>query len=183
MFFHAETTAMKLFVYGSLLNPDSAERALQRRLRPGQFTPATLPGYQMAWNSIQRIHTAATGKITSAFLNLVAAPGDAAPGCLLDIDDGEFARLCQREQGYTPHQLDCRDAAGKTIPARVFIDQRPPPHPLPPVLASYLAKIEAGLATLPAPFAAAWRAALPPPPLPLLEGDYRFVDPAQRANT
>lgn len=174
---------MKLFVYGSLLNPDSAERALQRRPGPGQLAPATLPGYRLAWNSIHRIHTAATGDIYASFLNLIATPGETAPGCLLDINDAEFARLCLREKGYIAHHLNCHDTAGDIVPAHVFIDKRPLPAELPPVLAGYLAKIEVGLALLPADFAASWREALPSPPLPLIEGEYRFVDSEQKANT
>ena len=174
---------MQLFVYGSLLNPDSAERALQRRPAPGQLVPASLAGYRLAWNSIHRIATDACGEIDASFLNLVADPTATVPGCLLAIDDAEFARLCLREKGYTACRLTCLSATGESLAARVFIDERPLPAQLPPVPAGYLAKIEAGLALLPAAFAAAWRAALPAPPLPLIAGDYRFVDSAQKANT
>ncbi len=83
---------MQLFVYGSLLNPDSAERALQRRPAPGQLVPASLAGYRLAWNSIHRIATDACGEIDASFLNLVADPAATVPGCLLAIDDAEFAR-------------------------------------------------------------------------------------------
>ena len=174
---------MKLFVYGSLLNPDSAERALQRRPNLSDLTFAVLPGYQLAWNSIHRIHTKLTGDINASFLNLVIAPGETVPGQLLDIDSDEFARLCRREKGYSVHCLDCRDATGQITSARVFIDERPVPQELPLVLTGYLDKIHAGLAWLEPDFAAAYLAALPPPPLPLIDGDYSFVDSEQKANT
>ncbi|MDR2837402.1 MAG: gamma-glutamylcyclotransferase [Azonexus sp.] len=173
---------MKLFVYGSLLNPDSAGRALKRRPGPEQLTPVTLPGYRLIWNSISRIHSATAGEIDASFLNLAAAPGVSAPGCLLDIDADELARLCQREKGYVAREIDCLTATGEVVAALAFIDERPPPSRLPPVLAAYLAKIEAGLALLPPDFAVAWRAALPPPQA-LIDGDYYFVDGAQRDNT
>ena len=174
---------MKLFAYGSLLSPESAERALQRRFAPGDLEAAELPGYRLTWHSVHRVHTPVTGDIDASFLNVEAADGFSVPGQLLAINEAEFARLRRREKGYSVQRLACRKATGQIVPAMVFVDERPMPSTQPPVLAGYLAKIRAGLEALAPDFTAAYLAALPDPPLPLVEGDYHFVDPEQKANT
>jgi len=175
---------MKLFVYGSLLDPVSAERALHRRIGAADLIPARLPGYCLSWDSIHHIHADCLGHQTPAsFLNLCPDAAGNCLGALIEINAAELARLIQREKGYTLKTLDCIDGNSQTISATTFIDERRPPAPLPPAPAGYLDKIRRGLAILAPEFTAAYLAELPPPPQPLLEGGYHFVDSGQRAST
>ena len=47
--------AMLLFAYGSLLNPESAERALHRSFTGADLIGAELPDYALCWTSIHLI--------------------------------------------------------------------------------------------------------------------------------
>lgn len=173
---------MLLFAYGSLLNPDSAERALQRPLAASGLVCAELSGYRLCWTSIQRIAVAGIGELDASFLNLRADAPARTPGVLLSIDASEFARLRTREKGYSVHRVECQTEAGKRLSAVTFVDERLVPATLPPAPKAYLVKIEQGLAQLSPAFAAAYRAALPAPP-GWVEGEYAFVDPGQKAHT
>lgn len=175
---------MKLFVYGSLLDPVSAERALHRYTSAADLLPVRLPGYCLSWDSIHTIHADSLGRETPAsFLNLQADSSGQCLGALIEINPEELARLIQREKGYALTAVCCTTAAGQAVDAITFIDERRPPAPLPPAPAGYLEKIRRGLATMATEFAAAYLAELPPPPQPLLTGNYHFVDSGQRAST
>ena len=175
---------MKLFVYGSLLDPASAERALHRALSQADLLTVRLPGYRLSWDSIHRIHAEALGRdVDASFLNLEPAGNGCCVGAIIAICNEELNRLIQREKDYQLLELNCIDEAGQPHQAISFIDQRRPPQPLPPAPAAYLAKIRRGLAKLDPAFVEAWEAALPPPPHPLLEGADHFVDAGQKAHT
>lgn len=175
---------MKLFVYGSLLNPLSAERALRRPVTAADLLPARLPGYGLCWDSLHLVHADSLGHATpAAFLNLRPETAGQCLGALLEINHEELTRLQTREKGYSLIQVECLSLEGQTLAASTFMDERRPPAPLPPVPAAYLDKIRAGLAGLAPEFARTYLDELPRPAEPLLPGDYHFVDSGQRANT
>lgn len=174
--------AMLLFAYGSLLNPESAERALLRSFTGAELITAELPDYALCWTSIHRIAVEGVGELAASFLNLRPQAGARALGALLVIDAAEFARLCAREKGYSVHHVQCRTETGQWSSAVTFVDERPTPRIFPPAPSAYLSKIEAGLKQLPASFATAYRAALPEP-AGWVAGNYGFVDPEQKSHT
>ncbi|MCX8144723.1 MAG: gamma-glutamylcyclotransferase [Azovibrio sp.] len=175
---------MKLFVYGSLLNPFSAEQALRRPITVADLLPARLPGYRLCWDSLHLVHVDSLGHATlAAFLNIRPDPTGQCLGALLELNDEELYRLKAREKGYSLIPVQCQGIDTRPCAANTFMDERRPSPPLPPVLAAYLDKIRAGLAHFEPEFARAYLSELPLPTAPLLPGNYHFVDSEQRANT
>ena len=92
-----------VFGYGSLMNPESAARTLQRVPSREELVPARLPGWQRKWQ------IAGSGLLgeeeeprTLVFLDIVPAEkGRVMNGILLRVENAEeLARLDQRERHY-----------------------------------------------------------------------------------
>lgn len=182
---------LRVFAYGSLMNPASAERALQRPLAPHEIQAMELPGYVRVWDSRHRVFCEALGRETdAAFLNLAAAPGESAIGMVYTVSPAELERLAAREKGYG--RVDVGPALGfpPDEPVWTFIDPRGLGEGSAGdgdcvFLDAYEAKVLTACAPLGEAFVARYRASTRPPAahLPRVPGAYRFADPVQRSLT
>lgn len=171
-----------LFAYGSLLNPDSASRALRREVRPEDYQPHDQTGYRRHWNAGERVFsTTLQQEITAIFLNLEPAADGIVTGADLCVSESEFLLLQQREKNYRMVSLGI-DAKGGlerfTFIARETAISRPDDTDtwLP---VAYIDLVAHGCLRFGRLFSLRFAQTTADIEFPLLSGEYRFVDPLQ----
>lgn len=178
---------LRVFAYGSLMNPASAERALQRPLTAHEVQAVELPGYVRVWDSRHRVFSEQLGRESdAAFLNLAEAPGETVNGMLYTVSAAELARLAAREKGYAAVDVGPALGFAAAEPVWTFIDRRGLGDGADCIfLEAYEAKVLSACAPLGEAFLARYRATTRAPAahLPRVPGAYRFVDPVQRSLT
>lgn len=170
-----------LFGYGSLVNPRSLARALGRDAASG-YVRGWLRGFARTWGSAERVITAdRPDGVLARFLDLERRDGAQVNGLCILITDQEVETLRVRERAY--QLLDVGDAArGVPAGARV-ITFAGAPRTGEVTLREYVRLVEDGFAGFGDDFLAEFRASTPPAPPPIVDGPYRFADPAQNALT
>ncbi len=95
-----------VFVYGSLLNPKSLARTLERDVRPAEFHAAELTGYQKTWgapverlNMVRKNWQPASPRFWLS-LEIQPAPNATCFGAVVDVSEQEMAKLDRRELSY-----------------------------------------------------------------------------------
>jgi cation transport regulator ChaC len=179
-----------IFGYGSLLNKESASRALEEPSESIELLPAVLKGYRRSWTLKETVFSRELGKeVEAAFLDIREAAGSSVNGVLIAVDQDKLRHLSLREKNYdlidiTDHiQVPGQSEFDKT--SRVFTFRGTPSHRIDNrtdsvyLLASYREKVLAGCQSLGADFVRSFQESTDEPEFPLLNGAYTFIDRAQ----
>lgn len=182
--------AIYIFGYGSLINRTSAGRTLKRTIEPSALILSRITGYRRGWTLKEQVfYEQSKASIQAVFLDIEPDTDSGLNGVLIAISDEELGRLKLREKNYNlidiTHQVRIDDGPSLgpndqvvTFVAmedfkvgansqNVFVMQR------------YIDLIETGCRSLGADFLELYRKTTEPVPFPILDGAYRFVDPAQ----
>jgi len=172
-----------VFGYGSLINPASANRTLQRPTDPAPFPTAELTGYARQWDYTTRLHaTDAPPGCEARGVALNVAPEAAAfcNGVLILVEPDELARLDLREAGYNRVDVTAQTRADGPLPwpepftVWTYV-ARPERRVLPPgafIPRHYLDIVREGLAQHGQAYADRFDQTTLPSPLPLGDAVY-----------
>lgn len=174
-----------VFGYGSLVHRASLERGLRRPVRPGDVVPTRLRDRARVWGTAEHVFSAGLGReVRARFLDLVPRVGASVNGVLVRVSEGELAAMRIREKTYALEDVTelvverpegVRVVAFASPAGRVFDGEC--------VLSEYVRLVEEGFASFGAAFLDEFRSATETPPVQLVEGTYRFVDPEQNRLT
>lgn len=175
-----------VFGYGSLAHRDSVSRALKRIPDAATWSVARLTGFARIWGAGESVACVARpGVVTRArFLDLAPRDGALTNGVLLRVSDVELEHLKIREKSYAmvdvTGRVDCAPPG-----ANVFAFASAPGTHFDGgvVLGEYVRLVEEGFGSFGARFLDEFRASTETPPVPVLPGLYRFVDPEQNSRT
>ncbi|EKE17002.1 MAG: hypothetical protein ACD_10C00681G0003 [uncultured bacterium] len=168
-----------LFVYGSLLNPQSAARVLGRPVE--SYTPYCLKQASLRWSSPQKVRLLNDNSVfvaSSLNIDLNAAADRCAQGALLTVSTSEIANLLIRENGYSLINIEERIAAEYPGRAYVFADLRSNARET-VVMQAYLERVLEGASSQGESFETAYRRGLPVPKH-IIEGNFEFFDAAHQ---
>lgn len=91
-----------IFAYGSLVNFDSAERTLHRKLADSDVTLAWLADYTRVWDYKSTVYADSLHKKeTAVFLNLRPESSARVNGIVFRVDEDELDSLRKREANYS----------------------------------------------------------------------------------
>lgn len=168
-----------LFVYGSLLNNQSAARVLGRPA--GSYVPYCLRRASLLWSSPQKVRLLSDHSVfvaSSLNIDLNAADDRCAQGALLEVSSNEIANLLIRENGYSLINIEERMAAEYPGRAYVFADLRSNARET-VVMQAYLERVLDGANSQGEAFETAYRQGLPAPKH-IIEGNFEFFDTAHQ---
>lgn len=175
-------TTLAVFAYGSLVDPESAELTLGRRV---EVLPARLGGWRRGWSvyrdNLRVEKTFAVepgGEVPPFILGLsvdpdpAAGPGQGPNGGLIEISQAELERLDLREKRYRRVEVTADVVAAASFDLVVAFSSRPQHRaPDPPqgavILAPYLRTVEAAFAAIGE--LEEFRRTTGPPPVPVVE--------------
>jgi hypothetical protein len=165
-----------VFVYGSLLNPDSAARTLGRPVE--HYREARLPGARFVWGSPQWVRlVGAEEKFIAYSANalLNASMDDSLLGMLIEVSPEEIGRLLVRENGYSLINITRQLSSADVKRAYIFSDLRADARMDGPVMAAYHRRITDGVLAQGESFSRAYLDQIPPVAR-LIDGDFEFAD-------
>lgn len=174
-----------VFAYGSLLNRESAQRALKRSLRQEELRPVLIKGFKRSWRAKEQIYFSGLGRVaTGVFLDLIESPGGLLNGLLVEVSAAELDQLKTREKNYT-----CKDISSfvtaDNLPYRVVTFVVSPEMILTKqdrdayVPKKYVEMILSGCRAVGESFLEQYLLSTEAISLPQIDGDYRFIDPQQ----
>ncbi len=174
-----------VFGYGSLAHRGSLSKGLQRPISDADLTPATLLGYRRIWGASEEVLCASQpGTTTARFLDLVRREGGEVNGVLVPVTPDELSSLVIREKAYALHDVTGRVRSTADAGRIVTFASPPGTHFVGSVvLAEYVRLVEEAFEALAPGERARFRQLTELPPVPVIEGLYRFVDPEQNART
>jgi hypothetical protein len=171
-----------LFVYGSLLNPASASRALNKEINYPDYEPASIQGYRRCWNIGEQVFSDNLQRvITGAFLNIEPQAESEVSGAFLQITQHELERLKLREKNYSVCTLGRAITGGiEQItfcgkPEHLLLAD----HPDAWGLTRYIDMISDGCLGFGRTFSSDFTQTTERCPYPLLSGAYSFIDTTQ----
>ncbi|MGI9613375.1 MAG: gamma-glutamylcyclotransferase family protein [Acidimicrobiales bacterium] len=151
----------RVFGYGSLLDPDSIGRTLERSMSQEDIVPASLAGYVRRWNVASDQSTVSRGYVDGSgerwlghivFLGIEPMPGGTVPGGLVAVSDAELGRLDRRERNYDRIIVEVELADGSSVEAQTYLPSDPAKPPFDPattvVRADYVELVDHALARL-----------------------------------
>lgn len=151
----------RVFGYGSLLDPDSIGRTLERSLSHEEIVPASLADYVRRWNVASDQSKVSRGYLDSSgerwlghivFLGIERMPGSVVPGGLVAVSDEELGRLDRRERNYDRITVEAHLAHGSTVETWTYLPSAPAEPPFNPattvVRADYVELVDQALARL-----------------------------------
>lgn len=165
-----------VFVYGSLLNPESAARTLGRPVE--HYREVRLPGARFAWGSPQWVRfVGAEEKFIAYSANalLNASADDSLLGMLIEISPEEIGHLLVRENGYSLINITEQISFADVKRAYIFSDLRTDARMDGPVMATYRRRITDGVLAQGERFSRAYLEQIPAVAR-LIEGDFEFAD-------
>jgi cation transport regulator ChaC len=150
-----------VFGYGSLLDPNSIGRTLERSMRQEDIVPASLAGYVRRWNVASDQSTVSRGYVDSSgerwlghivFLGIEPMRSSVVPGGLVAVSDEELGRLDRRERNYDRISVEAHLAHGSTVETWTYLPSDPAEPPFDPattvVRADYVELVDQALARL-----------------------------------
>ncbi|MDQ5882338.1 MAG: hypothetical protein QG616_2170 [Pseudomonadota bacterium] len=173
-----------LFAYGSLLNPNSAARAIGRNISLTEYTLTEVVGYRRLWNCGEEVFSDSLQRtVTAVFLNLAPHAGFCVSGANLRVTKSELERLALREKNYYTHVLGIDAESGLkhvTFLARAeaIVTPESPDTWLP---SAYIDLVADGCQCFGREFSMKFTQTTDCVEFPLLSGAYRFTDPQQDA--
>jgi cation transport regulator ChaC len=154
-------TRIAVFAYGSLVDPASAMRTLEREFPPP--APARIEGWQRRWSVARdnrRVEKTFAlepgGQVPAWILGLNLEPGEkgaeGANGALLEVSEAELSRLDRREMRYERTDVTASlPAAGFDLVVAYTARPEhyaPEPPPGAVIIANYVRAVEAAFAAL-----------------------------------
>lgn len=177
-----------LFGYGSLINLESASRTLKRKLEKQDVYVATLQNYIRDWNITDDVYTVELSrKVKGVFLNIVPLEASHLNGILSAVTDDELSMMKVREKNY--HCVDvtgliaCKNAPFTNHRVVTFVGK--PENIVSSneadcyVFDQYVKKVMKGVDDFGEAFTHEFNQTTKPHSLPILQGDYQFVDALQ----
>lgn len=172
----------RLFGYGSLVSPASAEQTLDRPVSPNKMVEALLPGYIRSWDVAIPVVVGVEKRLVHAsFLNLREATDSSCNGIIIDLSSKEFQKMDLREKDYRRKVVQV-EVAGESIEAETYIAI---PNVGKPelVLQGYLDILDEALTSRPPAFAQRFWNSTEALPETTIMGNYRFTDKQQNEAT
>ena len=176
---------LRIFGYGSLVNPRSIRNTLGRELREEELAVAILRDHVRKWNLVEwvLIEQVNQGKPSPAvFLDLVPQQGTRVNGILVPISAKGLSKMDQREKKYD--RIDVSALIDPPItdgPVFSYVGKHeyciPPPGSC--VLIKYEQLVEEGIAYWGEGFARQFRQTTMSHQYPRQDGKYIFVDQKQ----
>jgi hypothetical protein len=177
-----------VFVYGSLLDPASVSRTVQRPVTPDDLLDAVLLDHERDWGIRIPVQSVSLGgPVNARFLDVVPRPGAYVNGAVLAVSDADLRHLAAREAQYDVVDVSAQAIApippGATVVTfRGRADHR---HDRPGVRSAvperYREWVERTVAGRGALFAERFARTTAAPPPESFPGEYTFSDPAQAA--
>lgn len=93
---------MKKFVfgYGSLMNAESASRAIGKKLKISDFIPCFLHGYKRGWYIKESVTFDDKNVLDVLFLDIKKEHSSKINGVLIEVNENELSRIQAREKNY-----------------------------------------------------------------------------------
>ncbi|RLJ19374.1 hypothetical protein DJ030_07065 [bacterium endosymbiont of Escarpia laminata] len=92
---------MHIFAYGSLINLDSASKAVGYSVNKSDVISAKLTGFKRTWDLVDTVYSNSLCKnVNAVFLNLTASTGMFVNGILISIKEKELSSIAKREKNY-----------------------------------------------------------------------------------
>lgn len=176
---------LHVFGYGSLMHLGSLSKGLGRSASAGDIAPARLRGHRRVWGASELVQVQGrSGTTTARFLDLEPHADGRVNGGVIAVTDDEFASLRIREKSYAVHDVTGM-IDGLRSHERCVTFASPPGATFTGdvVLAEYVRLVEEAFEALGPGQLAEFRVGTARPPVPVVEGLYRFVDPEQNART
>ncbi len=176
-----------IFGYGSLLNPSSAARTMQRQLHESELRLVMLDGYRRTWGYVTDTHFVGDPDGTTTPTVFLDVAEDAATGCnglLLALSADELDRMDRRERGY--RRVEVTGNLRESIDGRAWIymaDQGFQPADRPGqqliIATRYVGIVEEALQLWGAQARSVYEDSTDPVAFPLRDGEYGFAHPDQ----
>lgn len=181
---------IRLLVYGSLFNRESASAGVGRPLNTADYKDCEVRGYRLAFDLLEDVEVEGS-PARVCFLNIAPDSKASFPAKIIRISESELTRLHTREKNYNLIDISAQiDAPGTCTDAPVVTFVGKPAHRLTPaeqpaVLERYIAKVSDGLAGFESAFVENYLACLKRATehARLVHGAYRFVSSAQNSMT
>ncbi|MCG8469718.1 MAG: hypothetical protein MJB57_16185 [Gemmatimonadetes bacterium] len=186
------STADYVIAYGSLMEPTSLGAALGRVVAEDELIPATLASHERGWTVADRVTLSeAEAPTLAAFLDLVPSPDAETRVLMFRARAGDVTRLRRREKHYdlidvTPSvRLASRAPLHAGARALVFLGRAE--HRIDAsaenvvILRGYLDRVIRAARTAAIDCEREIEASAAASGLPIVEGEYAFVDPGQAA--
>jgi dephospho-CoA kinase len=176
-----------IFGYGSLMSPASVGRTLKRDVTLNDLIPVMVQGYRRLWSLKERVFSIALQEeISVAFLDIEPVPGAMVNGTLVQINQEEFDYLKIREKNYK-----CIDITQTTSfeeeDCQIYTFIANEEHKIHDadsqgiyIMRRYVNLVESACKQFGNDFVETYKTTTLPTSLPILDGDYHFVDPEQR---
>ncbi len=179
---------VRVFGYGSMMDAESAARAVGRPLGADDLVPSHLHGYRRTWSLKERVLAESLGReVTAVFLDLEPAPAVRVNGVVVEVSDAAFEKLKLREKNYDAVDVTARvegsPAPGSGTKVYTFVSK--PAHrvatgePALFVMERYLEMVDRACRRLGPAFTRDYLASTGEAGYPRLPGRYTFVDPEQ----
>lgn len=176
--------------YGSLLDPESASRALGRPVFRDDLIPVVVHGYRRRWNVGEEVALGETGqRCTALFLNAAPEEGSRLSAAMMGVTPAELERLRWRERHYDVVDVTEATRLSGACPVhrggRVLLFVGKQEHlvdagsPEVRLLTRYVTRVVAAAEALSPATASEIREGVATVTAPRWDGEYRFLDPAQ----
>jgi cation transport regulator ChaC len=180
---------MKIYIfgYGSLMSAKSASKTLKRNITLDDLIPITVQGYRRLWSLKERVFSVALEKeVSVAFLDIEPDLGAMINGTLMQINQGDFDYLRIREKNYKC--IDITQAAlFEEENCQIYTFVASEEHKIHDtnkqdvyIMRRYVNLVESACEKFGVDFVETYKTTTLPTSLPILDGDYHFVDPEQR---
>ena len=179
-------TGSKIYVfgYGSLMNLQSIQKTVSRRVAREELQPAVLNDFVRKWDLLEWIKFVdepSAGIVPAVFLDVVRQLGRQTNGILLSLTEDELTKMDGREKNYD--RVNVSSLIAPRVGGDVFtyigkeIHTRPTPEICVP--ADYEALVLAGVHEWGVDFEAHFHQSTLPHNFPRRSGHYVFADPRQ----
>ena len=175
--------------YGSLLNLESAGKTLGRLIQPEDVVRVEVEDHLRLWNLVAPVQLIDRENewVNAVFLDLQPRPGYRANGILIEVSPTELDNLDIREQNYSRRDVSA-ETSDRPDQSTVFAYVGKPEYfaacfEQTAILGRYVEIVQVGLKTWGLRFADRYHETTQPHDFPIVDGPYRFSDPAQNLLT
>jgi hypothetical protein len=177
-----------IFGYGSLMHPRSLSRALGRDVEPAELRLVRVTGLRRDWGLRDVVHSRKLGRnINAAFLDVRPLPGAWVNGTLVSVSAAEQAKIRLREKNYDVLNITSQVEEELGVGDVVLTSAGKAQHREPAAgleefaMRRYMRLIDEALGLLGQSAVGDFAQSTDAVTVPLLDGEYVFVDPEQAA--